>query len=108
MQYKEILNKQIERFHNKDDETKVLIIEKFIKKYSSIEYFNKLKERGVYDEGYDFYYFLFEYGLVYGTHMNMSDEEMDDFMVAKFKILNNYEITLFNGCGSFVCVKKIE
>ncbi len=82
------------------------MIDKFIEKYKSKEYYERCKRVARNDYGYDFFFFLHEYALRYGKFYDMTDEEMEDFMIDKREIEEGFIIALFNGCEAFVSVNK--
>lgn len=104
----DILNSQLERFHNKFANRFSEIVEKVIVKYESDEYNNRWYKRSI-EPPEDLFWFLFEYAVKYGKECSQKEyqEYGGDFTTALF-LVHGYYFLRMDGQGSVVQIKKAD
>jgi hypothetical protein len=103
----EILNSQIERFHQKYKDSISDIIEKIVAKYESDKYKDRWYSRGIMPQE-ELYWFLLGYAKKYGREC--TEEELkvyENSFSGYIFIVGDYVIQSMSGMGGCVKIEKI-
>ena len=102
----DVLNFQLDRFHEKYKETFSDIVDQIIAKYESDKYKDLWWKRGC-EPPVDLYWFLLDYAKKYGR--DCSDEEWKEYgnmFCSSLYYIDGYYLTRMDGQGSVVQIKK--